>query len=461
MRNTIQKLMCMFLLLGATYVYGQRTAYENKVIEIKAKYLRKFGMPAQEVEVLRKRGDFLLDSALNQQANKYEKRYGNAVMLATLLEMRKEIKEAEKLKTTADLNKEIRAKKESEEYRRKEEVKRKEEERKREEEAEQAKALEEAKKTDLYIIGKEIKDKFVKWAKRGEFEKTEEYDNRMMFQKKEYLNKLVSIEFRGTFREFRPEIRLLEYDPDREEYNIKVDFNYFNRAVNTAINVDVETAKTMKSKNRFYIDKGIRKQDVVIGNGYFFINKFMFDNKYYPITLGSKYINLSDYTLSTDELGLTEYFQENYQIKLSEIEIGLPEHYKEVPKIDNLDYKFKTYYHKINDEEFDSYFAKIGKGMAVNTTSVGLNYTISFTINEDCSISDISVESSSGEHSREIFNKKGKEYFDKKGERAFKQMLNDKICRKPATIDGVPVKYEMELPISMISELEVMGVEKI
>lgn len=99
--------------------------------------------------------------------------------------------------------------------------------------------------------------------------------------------------------------------------------------------------------------------------------------------------------------------------------------------------------------------------MAVSTTSVGLNYTISFTINEDCSISDISVESSSGEHSREIFNKKGKEYFDKKGERAFKQMLNDKICRKPATIDGVPVKYEMELPISMISELEVMGVEKI
>lgn len=231
MRNTIQKLMCMFLLLGATYVYGQRTAYENKVIEIKAKYLRKFGMPAQEVEVLRKRGDFLLDSALNQQANKYEKRYGNAVMLATLLEMRKEIKEAEKLKTTADLNKEIRAKKESEEYRRKEEVKRKEEERKREEEAEQAKALEEAKKTDLYIIGKEIKDKFVKWEKRGEFEKTEEYNNRMMFQKKEYLNKLVSIEFRGTFREFRPEIRLLEYDPDREQYNIKVDFNYFNRAV--------------------------------------------------------------------------------------------------------------------------------------------------------------------------------------------------------------------------------------
>lgn len=327
MRNIMCKLICLFLLVGATYMYGQRTAYENKVIEIKAKYLRKFGMPAQEVEILRKRGDILLNSALNQQANKYEKRYGNAVMLAAILEMGKEIKEAEKLKTAVDFNKKISAEKASEEYRRKEEAKRQAEQKKQEERAkkeEQEKALKKAKEMEVYRIREHINEHFHRWAKRGEFEKTEDYNNRMS-RKKEYLDKLVVHTFalwiKGTKsgKGFRPEIDLLQYDVDKEEYQIEVKGTFLRKGSGwffvqqDTINVDVETAKKMKSERTLYLNDEIPIEDIVIvEDSYIFIDKFKYNDKYYPIKIDAPYTKLSDYTFTTEELGLTEYFEENY-----------------------------------------------------------------------------------------------------------------------------------------------------
>lgn len=439
MRNTIQKLMCMFLLLGATYVYGQRTAYENKVIEIKAKYLRKFGMPAQEVEVLRKRGDFLLDSALNEQANKYEKRYGNAVMLATLLEMRKEIKEAEKLKTTADLNKEIRAKKESEEYGRKEEAKRKEEERKREaaaEEERKAEAIKKAKEMTVYRIKEDINEHFHHWAKRGEFEKTEDYNKRMS-QKKEYLDKLVFRTFvqwiRGTESGtgFRPEINLLQYDVDKEEYQIKVTGSFLKRGgwsfvQQGTINVDVETAKKMKEKRTLYLNDDISINDIVIiDDSYIFIDKFKFDGKYYPIKINAPYTKLLDYTLSTEELGLTEYFLENNNVNLSGIKSVDPESNR-APKL-KLSEGLGTLIGLYAGESIDREKVK-GKGV--------VKAEINVIINEDCSIG--------------VVVKGDNASFNKEVEKAAVESISKrKICEKPAMVDGIPAKHEVKIPISM------------
>lgn len=437
MKNTIQKLMCIFLLLGATYVYGQRTAYENKVIEIKAKYLRKFGMPAQEVEVLRKRGDFLLDSALNEQANKYEKRYGNAVMLAALLEMRKDIKEAEKLKTTADLNKKLNAEKASEEYKRKEEAKRKEEEKKREEAAEEerkAEALKKAKEMEVYRIKEYVNEHFHHWAKRGEFEKTEDYNKRMS-QKKEYLDKLVFRTFvqwiRGTESGtgFRPEINLLQYDVDKEEYEIKVIGTFLKKGgwafvQQGTINVDVETAKKMKEERTLYLNDDISINDIVIvDDSYFFIDKFKFDNKYYPIKINAPYTKLLDYTLSTEELGLTEYFLENNIINLSGIKSVDPEYNRKPEFYDGIDRFRRMFMENMNVDKV--------KGDGI------IRAEITFTINEDCSISEIVVKGDNVS-------------FNKEAEKTMYNLIsNHKICKEPAIADGVPTKYKMSLPVSM------------
>lgn len=431
MRNTIQKLMCMFLLLGATYVYGQRTAYENKVIEIKAKYLRKFGMPAQEVEVLRKRGDFLLDSALNQQANKYEKRYGNAVMLATLLEMGKEIKEAEKLKTTAELNKEANAKKQAEEKR----IKR---EQKIEAERVKSKALSIKQNKDLYKLKQNTREHFIQWASRGEFEKKEEYEQRMLNKEK----KLAQI-FLQNLKEWVADreaikIDLLKYDPDNEIYNLSTNSHFWrndNQAEMIAsIKVSPHIAQEMKNESGYFTRYSLYEmdasevdlKDMVIQEDNIFFSKIVFNDRIYRLNIPNTYTDMEKFTFSTDELGLSEYFLENKNINISEE--------KTISKSSISKHNQKPQLHggigALRNKFMENFDNEAVEGNGI------VKAEINFTINEDCSISEIVV-------------KGGNASFNKEAERVMRVISRYKICEKPAMVDGIPVKEEMKFPVNI------------
>lgn len=300
MKNIIKRLMCVVLLLGATYVYGQKTPYENKVVEIRTKYLTKLGMSATEVQNLKKNEEWLLPLAFERQLKEYTLLHGGASAMALLLDMKKELKQAEKLKTPAELKQE-------------EEI-RKAEERKKAEE----KALQEERSTDLYSIKQKTKQDFIEWAKRGEFEKKADYEERML-HKEEYLNTMFSKRLQNRIQKKEMGVTLLAYDIDNELYTVESNRGYIhdkfseNRKITATIKVSPEIAKEMATN---WNEAIASSNALMVQNGNLFYSKIIFRGVVYDLNPQNQYTDIRKMEISTNELGLSEYFPESKNVKI-------------------------------------------------------------------------------------------------------------------------------------------------
>lgn len=356
----MRKIFLLFLLCSLPLLAQQKTAYQKKVEEIQNKYLQKYGVPLFRINQLRKDkelGNAAVEALLYEKIQNYGKTHGNVDAGLILIELSKEMNAAEKLKTPAELKKE----KESIKKRLSEQEKEKQqreitEKKKREKDIE--------KTSDIVRTKIRIKDSFVKWAQKGEFETTNEYNKRLLEESRNQLQKISFNEIDYIFdNELKFDIKLGMYDADNEIYPIIIEkkigfygykteeelyqkllykdytgvYSFNNPKISIVTEAKIEREKAIKLKEiceRYSQEIGISDiydkirfssdiKEWILKDGYFFPITIKLGS-YQPlrdidiINLNKKdYSLISEIEFNTLDLGLSEYFPENYTFKVN------------------------------------------------------------------------------------------------------------------------------------------------
>lgn len=305
-------LMGALLICIAPSVFGQKkSAYEIKKIAIENKYLQQMGVPLSDITQLRKQGDLFINALFAEKLSLYGKRKGTAQQMALVSKMADELKAAEKLKTTAEIKAEKDKKQQVEEKKEAERVRK------------QNLAREMAQ--DIPYIKNNIKKNFLKWAEKGEFESSKEHLERIQSERVKKLQQLIADCF-----ELKHEIsiKLGTYNADEKIYPITIERYFMNdytdyrhHSFTVENNIPFEREEAIEFKN-------------ALESGYFFPkdpdNWFVKDGFLFPININfpynekiSKKISdkgnyplFSEYIFNTNELGLSEFFPENYVFTL-------------------------------------------------------------------------------------------------------------------------------------------------
>lgn len=407
-------LIGLLLLLVVPTFAQQKTAYQKKVEAIENKYLQQVGIPLSEINRLRKDKDFgeaMLRGMFNQKLATYSKKHGSIQAYTLITKIADEMKAAEKLKTPAELKKEkeekqrqiiqqqkreeqeklAKTKREQElqEKRLKEEQER-ETKRLEEEEARIRKEQESLRNTsDIAKIKARIKDNFLKWAQKGEFETTYEFKERLQNNGKEKIQEISSDIVVSILRELRFYINLGKYNADEEIYPITIGrsipiysykteeelhhiltanddyrgYNYTEDTISVESNLKIgkEEAIQLKEEIKYYAsyynDQMSAKYIYYDTSKIFFSNdikRWILKDAYllpidikniakirgentpnfiikseYDLDIKEEYPLLSELQFSISELELSEYFSEEYTFTLDneKIKKGLREEY--------------------------------------------------------------------------------------------------------------------------------------
>ena len=233
-------LIGLLLLLVAPTFAQQKTAYQKKVEAIENKYLQQVGIPLAEINRLRKDKDFgeaMLRGMFNQKLAAYSKKHGSIQAYALITKIADEMKAAEKLKTPAELKKEKDEKQKQLEQEKLAKIKQEKEEKERklkEQQELEAKQLKEKearfkeeqeslkKTSDVARINATIKDNFLKWAEKEEFETTNEFKERLQNKGREQIQKISSDVVVSILRNLSFYIHLGRYNADDEIYPITI-----------------------------------------------------------------------------------------------------------------------------------------------------------------------------------------------------------------------------------------------
>ena len=407
-------LIGLLLLLVVPTFAQQKTAYQKKVEAIENKYLQQVGIPLSEINRLRKDKDFgeaMLRGMFNQKLATYSKKHGSIQAYALITKIADEMKAAEKLKTPAELKKEKEEKqrqiiqqqkreeqeklaktKREQELKEKHLKKEQEREAKRleEEEARIRKEQESLRNTsDIAKIKARIKDNFLKWAQKGEFETTNEFKERLQNNGKEKIQEISSDIVVSILRELRFYINLGKYNADEEIYPITIGrsipiysykteeelhriltanddyrgYNYTEDTISVESNLKIGKEKAIQLKEEikyyasYYNDQMSAKYIYYDTSKIFFSNdikRWILKDAYllpidiknvakirgentpnfiikseYDLDIKEEYPLLSELQFSTSELELSEYFPEEYTFTLDneKIKKGLREEY--------------------------------------------------------------------------------------------------------------------------------------
>ena len=407
-------LIGLLLLLVVPTFAQQKTAYQKKVEAIENKYLQQVGIPLSEINRLRKDKDFgeaMLRGMFNQKLATYSKKHGSIQAYALITKIADEMKAAEKLKTPAELKKEKEEKQRQiiqqqkrEEHEKLAKTKREQElqeKRLKEEQEREAKRLEEEEArirkkqeslrntSDIAKIKARIKDNFLKWAQKGEFETTNEFKERLQNNGKEKIQEISSDIVVSILRELRFYINLGKYNADEEIYPITIGrsipiysyqteeelhhiltanddyrgYNYTEDTISVESNLKIgkEEAIQLKEEIKYYAsyynDQMSAKYIYYDTSKIFFSNdikRWILKDAYllpidiknvakirgentpnfiikseYDLDIKEEYPLLSELQFSTSELELSEYFPEEYTFTLDneKIKKGLREEY--------------------------------------------------------------------------------------------------------------------------------------
>ena len=367
-------LIGLLLLLVAPAFAQQKTAYQKKVEAIENKYLQQVGISLAEINRLRKDKDFgeaMLRGMFNQKLAAYSKKHGSIQAYVLITKIADEMKAAEKLKTPAELKKEKDDKQKQLEQEKLAKIKQEKEEKERklkeqqeleakqlkEKEARFKKEQESLKKTsDVARINATIKDNFLKWAEKEEFETTNEFKERLQNKGREQIQKISSDVVISILRNLSFYIHLGRYNADDEIYPItiyrkvpiysdktKEEYIITDKKLKE-INLKIEKEEAIQLKeeireNEYSYRVQMYKGDYLNIPEIFFsdnINKWILKDAYllpisfknvnknlsteeefiikseYNLDNKEKYPLLSELQFSTSALGLSEYFPEEY-----------------------------------------------------------------------------------------------------------------------------------------------------
>lgn len=313
-----------FLLVAYISIGQQQTAYERKVASLRVQLLRKLGVNQTLLDQKSKLGDleslFLLGDIL--------KKLNTEQGVLLLLQFNREVKEAEKLKTTVDFQREKEKKEKAEKEAKLKQIEYEQKQAKLEKEKLEKERLERINNSDYVKIKSEVTAKFNAWLKKGEFEKTDDYENRMKNQCLENFQKInfEAIEKRtNQINEDDLEFALKEYNADKEYFSIDIKFKDLKWT--DVIKVSISKAPEFKDNFRIIERKTIYQ------------NWGIYDNQLYPQKIViTEYDSKNQYEFSLPISKLEDY-------KISTSILGISN-----SNFDKLEFSFFDYQNKKNEE---------------------------------------------------------------------------------------------------------------
>ena len=220
------------------------------------------------------------------------------------------------------------------------------------EEAERIRKEEEQreKAKDIPYIKNYIKEVFIEWAKKGEFESSKEHFERIQNEGLATLYKITAQGFLGRTYKKSIEISLGEYNADEEIYPMIITYEISDYKMVSKGNVSFKKEEAIEFKEAIKREKDTRCSYYRFSernpDNWFVQDGFLFPiNVEYTTTHSFDYDDhlvgklkkisdkgdnplFSEYVFNTDDLGLSEYFPENHTFTLEDYFKSLKEKQK-------------------------------------------------------------------------------------------------------------------------------------
>ena len=191
------------------------------------------------------------------------------------------------------------------------------------------------KAQDILHIKNDIKEKFLEWAKKGEFESSKEHIERIQNERAKKLYQVITDGFAGRMDGKTIEISLGEYNADEKIYPITINITpFYNHPFSSFINYKISVKEKIpfeRGEEAIEFQRSIKSRDYNFLKEYL-NNWFVKDGFLFPIEMQYGYedrlIKISDkgnyplfleYVFNTNDLGLSEYFPENYTFTLKDV----------------------------------------------------------------------------------------------------------------------------------------------
>jgi hypothetical protein len=220
------------------------TAYEKKCYSLQVQFLRNLGVE----EAVLKKTSVLSDVEKLLEAADFLQKLNTERGIRLMLALQRELKEAEKLKTAVDFQRDKAKKEEAERKKQIELAKDKERQRQYETKKKEQEKQERFEKSDFVAIRNKINESFIGWLQKGEFEKSDDYRIRINSYSVKVFDSLCFKTILQAFKEKNGfNSKLLKYNADTENFGIEFTFN--DSAFKDSVHVPVNDAS--KFKNNF------------------------------------------------------------------------------------------------------------------------------------------------------------------------------------------------------------------
>jgi hypothetical protein len=333
----------LFVLIQSNFFYSQvqyKTPYEKKKEEIAIKFLKKMGVSINEINNAKNAdpSGLLLLLLIGEKVQIYEYTHGLEVLVLTS-QLEKELQNAKKLKNKEDFRREqLKIKKEQDKENEKnekfkqqqliEEWQTKQRIINEEKEAEKEAEIQLIKDSDVELLKSEISNSFVEWAKKGEFETSNEYSNRMNSKQNIIdslcffcINDLIKTRFNanGNSQDYYS-LDLNSYNADEKLYYVQLTLNrgwdtqedLSVVSLDDTIQIDIPQAKKIMSNNDFQIFSSDLDQWIVNEKGYLFPKSYLLLNGEIKREMFKSFKTADKITFSSTDLKLNQYFSEEY-----------------------------------------------------------------------------------------------------------------------------------------------------
>lgn len=186
---------------------------------------------------------------------------------------------------------------------------------------------------DIPYIKNDIKNKFLKWAKKGEFESSKEYFERIQNERVEKLHQVITdclakrLDENGRDGYYRIKIELDTYNADEEIYPITINKIYYGGKgfkFSVKNNIPFEREEAIRFKRVIDDWEGCYDFFPKEGSNWFVKDGFLvpinieYMDRLIKISDKGNYPLFSEYVFNTNDLGLSEYFPENYTFTLKD-----------------------------------------------------------------------------------------------------------------------------------------------
>jgi len=221
--------LILIIILFSNFSFSQsqqKTPYQKRIEKINVDFCRLIGIGEDLIKICKAGNDFSL--IFNSQEFSYKVHaLGRERSMIAVLAFTESIKEAQKLKNEIDFKREKKEAEEKEKKKQEEASKIEEQQKIKEIKENEERLKQEYENSDFVQMKKSIIEDVKEWISKGEFEKSEDYNYRIVNESKNILDEIVFSNAKEYFNKYDNQIKcsLLSYNADFEIFPIETKYN--------------------------------------------------------------------------------------------------------------------------------------------------------------------------------------------------------------------------------------------